>query len=320
MKFRTEIRIPQHPRPINYQEPVLMLGSCFTDYIGSILEKYLFDVTVNPFGVIYNPLSIRNSINALLNKDMYEQADLQKHNDLWFSFDHYTRFSDPDPGAALEKINSAFLRAKQKLTSASHLVLTFGTAFIYELPEKGRVVNNCHKIPASQFRRRMLSTNEIVEEVTVMMQELLAQVPNLQIILTVSPVRHVKDGLAENQRSKAALVLAAAELTKGFPENCTYFPSYEIMMDDLRDYRFYGADLVHPNEQAIGYIWEKFLETCFSEQAREIIREIEPVIRARGHRPLHTQTPAYQKFQSELDEKVRKLKNKFSFLQWEMLP
>ncbi len=316
MKFRTEIDIKKAPHPLGYEKPVVMLGSCFTDNTGSYLKKYLFPVSVNPFGVIYNPMSISNSIGALIGKEVYREEELRFHDGLWFSFDHYTKFSDPDKKRATEKINKAFLHAKQLFSQAGHLILTFGSAFIYELKETGEIVNNCHKLPASQFTRRLLTVGEIVQHYQALVDRITSLNPEIKIILTVSPVRHIMDGLTDNQRSKATLLLSAGELEKLYPDICYYYPSYEIMMDDLRDYRFYNADLLHPNEQAIEYIWNHFLENCIREDAVKIIQRLDPLLKALHHRPLHTQTEQYKKFREQVAEKTRKLKKEFPFLEW----
>jgi hypothetical protein len=316
MKFRTEIDIKTVPYPIGYEKPLLMLGSCFTDNIGSYLEKYLFPVSVNPFGVIYNPMSIKNSIEALLDKKRYLPGDLEFYNELYFSFDHYTKFSDPDSNRAIEKINHEFLEAKTLFSHCGHLILTFGSAYVYEHKESGRIVNNCHKLPASHFARRLLTVQEIVQHYKTLTDRLLAFNPEIKIILTVSPVRHIKDGLTGNQRSKSVLLLAAAALEQTYPGTCSYFPSYEIMMDDLRDYRFYNSDLLHPNDQAIAYIWSHFLEKCIKNDAAVIIQKLDPLLKALHHRPLHTHTEAYKKFREQTEEKIGKLKNSYPYLEW----
>lgn len=316
MNLRTPIQTEKLKKQISHKTPVLMLGSCFTDNVGAHLQKYLFDVTINPFGVIYNPLSVKRGLEALIRKDQYSEDDLDLHNELWFSFDHYTKYSDTTKAGALQKINSDFLVAKQKLQSAAFLVITFGTAYTYRYKSSGEIVCNCHKIPASEFDRYLLSPKSIIQEYSEMIPELHAINPGLQIIFTVSPVRHLKDGLQENQRSKATLLLAIHELADHFPESVHYFPAYEIMMDDLRDYRFYDEDLVHPNKQAIDYIWERFMETAVSSESHTIIKEIEPLLRDKGHRPLHKNTRAYQNFSDQLAKKELDLKNKYPYLNW----
>lgn len=319
MKFRTEIDIEKSPFTVGYDKPVIMLGSCFTDNTGSYLKKYLFHTSVNPFGVIYNPFSILNSINSLKNKQRYLAEDLNFYDGLWFSFDHYSKFSDPDRQTATDRINISFLEAKHLFQRAGYLILTFGTSYVYELRDSGKIVNNCHKLPAAQFTRRLLTVDEIVQNYQSLIQQLLLVNPDIKIILTVSPVRHVKDGFTGNQRSKAILLLSAGELEKLFPGTCYYFPSYEIMMDDLRDYRYYNADMLHPNVQAIDYIWQLFMKNCISEAANEIIQRLDPLIKAFGHRPQHTKTEQYKRFMEQNSEKIRELKRKFPHLNWDHL-
>ena len=279
MKFRSEITIPEIKVKIGCEKPVIMLGSCFTENIGSFLEKHLFNVVVNPFGVIYNPFSIRNAIEALMHRDSYTIEDLNRHDELWFSFDHYTKFSDPDQHEALRKINDAFEKAKARFHASDRLILTFGTAYIYALKSNGRIVNNCHKIPAREFNRRRLTIREITDAYTELIKKILVHRPDMQLLFTVSPVRHLKDGFVENQRSKSILHLSIEQLTEAFPGTCDYFPSYEIMMDDLRDYRYYDNDLVHPNEPGMTYISELFREHCLDEQAQQVARELDPLDR-----------------------------------------
>jgi len=319
MKLRTPIKLDKLKRQITHQTPVIMMGSCFTDNVGDKLTKYLFDVVVNPFGVTYNPLSVKKGISQFLTRDMYKEEDLKLHNELWFSFDHYTKYSATKKEEALRKINTDFSNAKQKLQSAGFLIITFGTAFSYRYKETGEIVCNCHKIPASQFERSMISPKSIIQEYEELINQLLEVNPDLQVIFTVSPVRHLKDGLIENQRSKASLLLAVNEIIQLFPDTAQYFPSYEIMMDDLRDYRFYDTDLVHPNDQAINYIWDRFVETVIAPDSQEIITKVDPLLKARSHRPLHTETEAYKKFIDQLSFKEAELKNIYSFLQWRNL-
>jgi hypothetical protein len=320
MKFRTEIIVPPSKDPISYRSVITMLGSCFTGQIGSLLRERLFDVTINPFGVIYNPSSILRAIENLMDKTEYTAADLLRHNELWFSFDHYTKFSDPDPRVVLENINREFLRARETFSATDQLVLTFGTSFVYEYQETGRIVSNCHKIPSGKFNRYMLTVDRVADEWSALLERLLSARKQLQVIFTVSPVRHLKDGMEENQRSKAVLHLAIRELLQRFPDHCVYFPSYEIMMDDLRDYRFYAKDLVHPGDQATQYIWEKFSEAFIDEKSLAIGKEIESLLKAVTHRPLHGFTQAHDDHTARTREKIRKLQETYSFLQWQNFP
>ncbi|MCK5137430.1 MAG: GSCFA domain-containing protein [Bacteroidales bacterium] len=317
MKLFTEVSIPEYPFRLGHQSPILMMGSCFTENIGSQLEKYLFPVCINPFGVIYNPLSVKRGLDALLHKKAYVADDLDQYNDLWFSFDHYTGYSSPDREEALQKINLSFTGAKEVLQSAKYLIITWGTAWVFRYNPTGEVVCNCHKIPAAQFTRSRLTTDEIVGIYEALLPSLFEFNQNLKILLTVSPVRHWKDGAHGNQLSKATLLLACEELKKRFPDRLFYFPSYEIVMDELRDYRYYGDDLLHTSGQATEYIWEKFRHSLISDESKQIIGELQPLLNMMDHRPIHPGGDAYMKMVRKQENKRQKLQEKYPFLAWD---
>jgi hypothetical protein len=319
MKLLTEIDIPGYPFRIDHRTPLLMLGSCFTENIGRMLERYLFHVSVNPFGVTYNPLSVGRQLHALLHRESYTEEDLQLHDGLWFSFDHYTRFSSPDRREALRNINDSFLGAKQMLPGAGCLVLSFGTAWVYRYRESGEVVCNCHKIPASRFNRTRIGVREITGALEPVFSDFLARNGDLKILLTVSPVRHWKDGAHGNQLSKATLLLACEELQNSFGNRVYYFPSYEIVMDELRDYRFYAGDMLHMSPGAISYIWEKFAASLLSGESAGIIRELEPLLRMMEHRPVMDGGDAYRKFVQKRDAKIEELRARYPWLDWDNL-
>ena len=319
MKLLTEVNIPEYPFRLGHQSPILMTGSCFTENIGGQLERYLFPVCINPFGVTYNPLSVKKGLEALLHKDMYLESDLDHYNDYWFSFDHYTGFSSPDRDECLRSINEAFMNAKQVLRDAKALVITWGTAWVFTYNDTGRVVCNCHKIPASQFTRTRLTTKEIIKTYETFLPSLFEYNPDLKVLLTVSPVRHWKDGAHGNQFSKASLLLATEALERLFPDQVFYFPSYEIVMDELRDYRFYGEDMLHLSGQATKYIWEKFNHSLISDESQQIIKKLEPVLKMMAHRPRDTKGEAHLKLIRQWEEKLGKLKKEYPFLSWEKL-
>ncbi len=319
MKLFTEVSIPEYPFRLGHQSPILMTGSCFTENIGNQLEKYLFQVCINPFGVTYNPLSVKKGLEALLQKDMYLESDLDHYNDYWFSFDHYTGFSSPDRDDVLRKINLSFDRAKKVLKTAHLLVITWGTAWVYTYNDTGRVVCNCHKLPASAFTRSRLTTREIIGAYEAFLPPLFEFNQNLKILLTVSPVRHWKDGAHGNQLSKATLLLAQEALEKLFPDRIFYFPSYEIVMDELRDYRFYGEDLLHPGNQASKYIWEKFSHSLISDESKQINGELLPLIKMMEHRPMHPGGDTHMKMVRQREGILVKLHAKYPFLAWDNL-
>lgn len=317
MKLITEVALPEYPFRLDHQKPVLMMGSCFTENIGKILEGNLFPVCINPFGTTYNPLSVKKNLEALMHKEAYGVQDLRQHDGLWFSFDHYTGFSSPDREEALENINNSFRNAKGFLKKAGVLILTWGTSWVYRYKETGQVVCNCHKIPAREFSRTRLSPKEIVAAYEELLPQLFEFNNDVKIIHTVSPVRHWKDGAHGNQLSKAALLLAGDFLQEEFPDRFFYFPSYEIVMDELRDYRFYTKDMLHTNELATSYIWEKFKEVLLSEKSRQVIKDLESLFKLAGHRPMNQGEEAQNLREQQLRERAGQLKKKYPELNLE---
>ena len=308
MKLITEVALPDYPFSLDHKMPTLLMGSCFTENVGRQLERYRFPVCINPFGVTYNPLSVQKNLEALMQRETYGEEDLNLHNELWYSFDHYTGFSSPDREEALAKINQSFTAARETLANAGILILTWGTSWVYRYKKTGQVVNNCHKIPAKEFTRIQLGTEEIIETYESLLPQLFQFNKNLRIIHTVSPVRHWKDGAHGNQLSKAALLLAGDALQNRFPDRLFYFPSYEIVMDELRDYRYYAGDMLHTNQQATRYIWEKFQQVLISKTSTAIIRDLEPVLKMMEHRPMNSGSSALQKMENQLQEKIRLFK------------
>ncbi len=285
--FRTLVDIPPHPRPIELGEQLLSLGSCFAEHMGQRLADNRFALCQNPTGILYNPACIASALERLATATPYREQDLFEHGGLWRSFDHHSRFAHSDPHRALQAINSALVSGGQALRRADCLILTFGSAFAYFLAgQPARPVANCHRLPADTFHRRRLEIGQIVSCCAASVERLRRLRPRLRLLLTVSPVRHLRDQAHENLVSKSTLVLAAETLVRTLPD-AYYFPSYEIMMDDLRDYRFYEADMVHPSQTAQDYIWTRFQEACLSAQARDFVRDYEPVRKARRHRWQH---------------------------------
>lgn len=312
MSFFTEIQIPEFPHQIDYSKSMMFLGSCFSENIGQKLIDLKFDVDMNPFGILYNPESIANSIRILLEKRVFTESDLFQDHGLWNSFYHHSRFSDVDREVALDKINSRISNSNEFLKRADFLVITFGTAWVYELRKTGQIVSNCHKIPAAEFKRFRLG----VFEITNVYRELLEQIwkfnPGLKVIFTVSPIRHWKDGAVENQLSKATLLLAIDHLVKGFGgEGCSYFPSYEIMMDELRDYRFYADDMLHISQVAVDYIFERFGKVAITCASRDISKSMLKINKAISHRPVSPDTTEFKKFLEQTLVLVNRMSEQF---------
>jgi hypothetical protein len=265
--------------------------------MGQKLIDLKYDVDMNPFGILYNPESIANSLRILLDKRFFTEADLFHDRGLWNSFYHHSRFSDADQQVALEKINSRILSSHEFLKTADFLVITFGTAWVYELRKTGQIASNCHKIPASEFKRFRLEVPHITDVYSKLLGQIREFNPDLKVIFTVSPIRHWKDGAVENQLSKATLLLAIDQLVKGFGgEACAYFPSYELMMDELRDYRFYAEDMLHISQVAIDYIFQRFSKVMITKESIDISKKVMKVRKAFGHRPVNSNTAEFKEF------------------------
>ena len=304
--FNTKVEIAESSFSMSYRDSLLALGSCFAENIGKKMEQVWFDTDVNPFGVLFNPESIANSLARMLSNKLFAPDDLFLNKELWSSFAHSTQFSSVSQADCLSKVNSRLSAASERLRTCSYLLITFGTAWVYEDISTKSVVANCHKLPAAHFFRRKLTVDEIVFVYRTLLVQLKELNPELRIIFSVSPVRHWKDGAHENNLSKSTLLMAVDELEQEF-DFVTYFPAYEIQMDELRDYRFYAQDMLHPSEQAVDYIWQRFADTYFDDSTRELKQEIEKYNHGLMHRPLFPQTEEYQKFQLFLEKKQEEL-------------
>ncbi len=307
MEFRTIVPIPCSDKAIEHNTDILLLGSCFAENIGEKLSKHKFNADVNPFGILYNPLSIANSINKLINNELIKEDELFLHENCWHSFDYHSSFSSASKEEAVCKMNERSSKSANKLQQVDLLFITFGTAWIYETKETGKIVSNCHKLPEKLFTRRRLTVDEIVDTYTQLFEKIQSVNNQLEVLFTVSPIRHWKDGAHENTLSKATLLLAIEQLQKQF-DFVNYFPAYELIMDDLRDYRFYGNDMLHPNQAAIDYIWERFCETYFTTQTKQFVADTEQLNRAMMHRPFNAATDAYKQFCQQQIQKIENLK------------
>jgi len=292
------------------------MGSCFAEHMASRLKNYQFKVCQNPFGILYNPISLFEGIDHLLNNQAFTPEDLFEDQEKWHSFAHHSRFSHPHRDEMLEVINAHLQRGAENIRKAKLLILTFGTAFVFKHITQQKIVGNCHKLPALQFEKSMLFPEAIIESGAGIIERLKAANPGLQILLSVSPVRHLKNGLIENQRSKASLQLAVARFCENY-DFVHYFPAYELLLDDLRDYRFYSEDLLHPNKMAVDYIWNYFAEGFFDSSTLEINEVLDKISAACSHRPFHPQTSAHQRFLRQQLEKVEKTLEKYPFLSFE---
>lgn len=311
--FSTQIDIPHSTVEITYNDRILTLGSCFAENIGTKLQEACFLTFINPFGVMYNPMSVAQGIRYLLSEKEFTATDLFQSGSLWNSLAHSSTFSATTADEALQKINSRLLAARYFLHETNVMMITLGTAWVFELVDTRKIVSNCHKLPASRFTRRRLSVDEIINEFTEVFGLLRNSYPGLKFIFTVSPIRHWKDGAHENTVSKSTLHLAVDALEKQF-DFVHYFPAYEIMMDELRDYRFYASDMLHPSDVAVDYIWQRFGDTYFSSETLNLKKELERLHADLNHRPLHPETEEYRLFQLSVEKKKNGLIQDYPFL------
>ena len=308
--FRTLVSIPVSEKRIFYSSRVMLMGSCFSEYMGNHLSEARFKTDNNPFGTVYNPLSVKRGLKRLLNPVEYAPENLFLYESVWYSFDHHSRFSDMNREVCLSRINERLNLSAANLKDADFIFITFGTSYVYQLKSSGEVVSNCHKLPGSKFHRRRITIDEIVSEYNSLLQELWVINPNLQVVFTVSPIRHWKDGPHDNQLSKAILLLAIDEICKAHKQTF-YFPSYELMMDDLRDYRFYDEDMLHPNKTGTHYIWQRFKECFMGSDTIMLMKEVEKVVQARSHKPFNPGSEAFQAFVRQFYDKIQYLKEQY---------
>ncbi|MGH2665664.1 GSCFA domain-containing protein [Flavobacterium sp.] len=315
MQFSTTIPIPNHPFPISYSSKIISLGSCFAENIGEKLEYFKFQNTVNPFGIIFNPVSIEKIIRKALAKERFTPTDVFFHNEAWHSFDVHSQCSHPDKEQLLSNLNTILESAHTQITEATHILITLGTAWVYR--NNGAIVANCHKVPQKQFTKELLSTETIQYNLNNTIALLTEANPKAHILFTVSPVRHIKDGFVQNQQSKSHLIAALHAVLNSESERLAYFPSYEIMMDELRDYRFYAEDMLHPNQLAIDYIWERFIETVISSEAFSTMEAVDAIQKALAHRPFNPNSESHQKFLQNLNQKINTLALQFPNMKFE---
>ena len=290
MKFRTEIEVAPLAEGLEYGAKIFALGSCFAENISERLKRAKFSIASNPFGILFNPASIAAAIDRLADARSFAVCDITAGKEGYFSFDAHSSLDGKTHTEAFGNLNKAVAQGSKALHEADWVILTFGTAWVYE--HEGRVVANCHKQPASQFERRRLSVTEIVERYSRLFEGILR---DKRVILTVSPVRHIGDGLQENSVSKATLRLAVEELVAKY-ENAHYFPSYEILIDDLRDYRYYADDLAHPSNMAVDYVWERFCDVVLTDAAKAKLLQVEQIVAAAEHRPFNPESEAHKAF------------------------
>jgi hypothetical protein len=279
-----------------------MIGSCFATNIGEKLEALKFDILLNPFGILFNPLSIAASLKRIVENKPFAEQELIFHHEMWHSLAHHGKFSHTDKTQCLENINSSLAEAHKRILKSKFLIMTFGTAWVYFYKKTGSVVANCHQLPSSEFDRQLISIEEVYTNVFDSLSLIKKVNPDIQFIFTVSPVRHLADGAHANQLSKATLLLAISQLCKTF--GAQYFPAYEIILDELRDYRFFADDMAHPSPLAVDYVFERFAETYFNKETHQLNLRIDEINKAINHRPVNENSIAHGKFKEVMLKKI----------------
>ena len=316
MKLQTQIPLKQAENQIDYDSQILILGSCFAENIGAKLNYFKFQTVQNPFGVLFHPLAIEKLVSKAVRKERYLDDDVFFLNELWHCFDAHSDLSDVSKEKLLEKLNTALEKTYQQIIKSTHVIITLGTAWVYRKTTVNAIVANCHKVPQKEFSKELLSSTAIQKSLENTIENIQSLNKNIQFIFTVSPVRHLKDGFSENQRSKAHLITAIHEFlnTSNLQFCMSYFESYELMMDELRDYRFYKTDMVHPNDLAINYIWEKFIEVWVKEVAYSTMKQISVIQKGLQHRPFNSNSEKHQNFLKSLQEKITYIKQEYAFI------
>ena len=315
MELQTRIPIEPSQVPVDYNSRIFLMGSCFVENIGAKLDYYKFQQLINPFGILFHPAAIAKFLNYVVAEKIFTEADLINHNERWLSLDAHSALSASAKKEVLNNLNTAISDSREFLKITTHAIVTLGTSWGYKFRESGNWVANCHKIPQKQFSKELASVEEIQANLHQILTDFRSINPDISVIFTVSPVRHIKDGFVENQLSKAHL-LTALHRFLAQTNSTSYFPSYEIMMDELRDYRFYDRDMLHPNQLAVDYIWNLFATSHISAEAQSVMTEVEEIQRGSAHRPFNPNSEAHQKFLAKLEIKMQQLHEKIKHIRF----
>ncbi|MBV1922546.1 MAG: GSCFA domain-containing protein [Flavobacteriaceae bacterium] len=315
MKLHTKITLQPEKNQIDYSSKVLLLGSCFATNIGEKFEYFKFQNLVNPFGIIFHPIAIEKLVTRAINKNYFTDDDIFYHNEKWCCYEVHSELSEIEKETYLKNLNKRLLQLNEYLKSASHIIFTYGTSWVYRFIETDSIVANCYKVPQKKFLKGILSEEDISASIDNTITLIKSINPTVNVITTVSPVRHIKDGVIENTRSKAHLITGLHKEVSA-KNRIYYFPSFEIMVDELRDYRFYNEDLIHPNNTAISIIWEAFKNVWISEETNTIQKEISTIQAGLQHKPFNPNSESHKLFLKKLQEKMEGLKNHFSHIKF----
>lgn len=326
MELISKIPIPKSDQPIDYHSKVVSFGSCFADEVGKKFEYFKFQHCTNPFGILFHPLAIEKMIDFALSEKEFAGEDVFFQNERWHCFDVHSVMSHPEKEVMLSTLNQKLKTTSQEISQATHFVLTLGTAWVYKHIQTGQTVANCHKVPQKSFEKSLLTIEEIANSIENLVTKVKEVNPKVAFIFTVSPVRHLKDGFVENQLSKAHLIAGLHQFLNSTPSGllagkvggwgASYFTAYEILMDELRDYRFYAEDLLHPNQLAVDYIWNRFAEVYFSENTFLTMKEVDTIQKGLAHKPFNSDSASHQKFLENLDKQIKKLQKEYPAMQF----
>ena len=319
MNFTTPVDLPLNDTTITHNDRILLVGSCFAGNIGRMLQERKFRIEANPFGTQYNPLSINRVLRRIAEGNIFgaESPELFMHNGKWHSIMHHSDFSRDTKERLLECINARLAQAHSIAKECDIVILTLGTAYAYIRKSDNTVAGNCHKLPAREFERRLLTIEEIACDFEDTIDRYRKNNPAVRFIFTVSPIRHLRDGAHDNQKSKATLLLAIDRIIGKHPECCSYFPAYEIVLDELRDYRFYAEDMLHPSETAVKYIWECFAKCYFGKETAALNERIEDIMKGLSHRPFDSSSDGYRQFIENITCRIDELTVRYRYLDFE---
>ncbi len=316
MNFSTIVPLKEERNQINYDSNIFLIGSCFSEHIGDKFQYYKFNTEQNPFGIIFHPKAIEKLLLKAINNDAYTEKDIFQLNEKWYSFDAHSKISSLSGKELIKKLNNAVLLAKKQINTASHIIITLGTAWVYRYIETDAIVANCHKVPQKNFLKELLSVEELIESLEAIIVLIESVNPKVKILFTVSPVRHLKDGFIENQRSKSHLITAVHEVVLKNDTLSSYFPSYEIMTDELRDYRFYKEDMIHPSALAVNYIWERFQYSWIEKESNTLMLEVDTIQKGMAHIPFNPTSKKHLAFLKKLEDMKSDIEKKYSHIKF----
>lgn len=308
MKFRTELEIPFDGLNISHDDKMMFLGSCFSETIGSRMEMFKFNTLLNPSGIVFNPVSVFNVLGDVINEKGYSYDDLEEFKGRYYSFSHHSKFTSDNAEHTISLMNEGIQAGFEFLKDGDYLFITFGSAYAYKHKKTGKFVANCHKVPSHFFEKILLDANQLIDAYKELFERIILLNPSLKVVFTISPIRHIKDGIVENQRSKSILNTLVHALADYF-SFVYYFPSYELLIDDLRDYRYYADDMIHPSVIAVDYVWDKFSNAYFDKATLELNKRIEKINKSMSHKPFNPNSKEYLGFLKKLYTDISMIEN-----------